>query len=111
MVKESGLSDLFSDCKDEKGLGGESIYHRFDNIYVLNLLAASLHTGTQYLKAEHLNGEEPEDLVVSRIHTINDPKIAHIYRLNLKLNVKRLLRNPFSKQDSKVAMGIVRFII
>ncbi len=75
MVKESGLSDLFSDCKDEKGLGGESIYHRFDNIYVLNLLAASLHTGTQYLKAKHLNGEEPEDLVVSRIQVLEQQKL------------------------------------
>lgn len=35
------------------GLGGESIYNRFDNIYVLNLIAASLRGGTQYLKAEH----------------------------------------------------------
>ena len=32
------------------GLGGESIYNRFDNIYVLNLIAASLRGGTQYLK-------------------------------------------------------------
>ncbi len=49
------------------GLGGESIYHRFDNIYVLNLLAASLRTGMQYLKAEHLQGKEPETMIVSRV--------------------------------------------
>ena len=41
------------------GLGGESIYSRFDNIYVLNLIAASLRSGTQYLRAEHLRGGEP----------------------------------------------------
>ena len=28
------------------GLGGESIYNRFDNIYVLNLIATSLRGGT-----------------------------------------------------------------
>ncbi len=49
------------------GLGGDSIYDRFDNIYVLNLLAASLRTGTQYLRAEHIQGREPEEMVVSRI--------------------------------------------
>ena len=31
------------------GLGGDSIYDRFDNIYVLNLVAASLRNGMQYL--------------------------------------------------------------
>ena len=36
------------------GLGGESIYSRFDNIYVLNLIAASLRQGMQYLRADHM---------------------------------------------------------
>lgn len=49
------------------GLGGESIYNRFDNIYVLNLIAASLRGGTQYLKAEHKRGKEPDELVTARI--------------------------------------------
>ncbi len=40
------------------GLGGESIYNRFDNIYVLNLIAANLRNGMQYLKAEHMRGSE-----------------------------------------------------
>ena len=48
-------------------LGGESIYNRFDNIYVLNLIAASLRGGTQYLKAEHKRGKEPDELVTARI--------------------------------------------
>ena len=47
--------------------GGESIYNRFDNIYVLNLIAASLRGGTQYLKAEHKRGKEPDELVTARI--------------------------------------------
>ena len=49
------------------GLGGESIYNRFDNIYVLNLIAASLRGGAQYLKAEHKRGKEPDELVTARI--------------------------------------------
>lgn len=40
------------------GLGGESIYNRFDNIYVLNLIEAYLRNGIQYLRPEHKKGEE-----------------------------------------------------
>ena len=40
------------------GLGGESIYTRFDNIYVLNLIEAHLRNGIQYLRPEHKKGEE-----------------------------------------------------
>ena len=49
------------------GLGGESIYNRFDNIYVLNLIAASLRAGMQYLRVNHVKGNEPETMVVSQI--------------------------------------------
>ena len=57
------------------GLGGESIYHRFDNIYVLNLLAASLRTGMQYLKADHLQGAEPETMIVSRVQVARQQEL------------------------------------
>ena len=40
------------------GLGGESIYNRFDNIYVLNLIEAHLRNGIQYLRPEYKKGEE-----------------------------------------------------
>lgn len=40
------------------GLGGESIYNRFDNIYALNLIEAHLRNGIQYLRPEHKKGEE-----------------------------------------------------
>lgn len=49
------------------GLGGESIYSRFDNIYVLTLIAASLRKDMQYLKAEHIRGSEEETMLLSRI--------------------------------------------
>lgn len=52
------------------GLGGESIYSRFDNIYVLNLVAASLRGGMQYLRGEHTRGEEEEIMVPSQIEVI-----------------------------------------
>ncbi len=57
------------------GLGGESIYNRFDNIYVLNLIAASLRNGMQYLKADHLRGNEPETMIVSQIEVMEQYKL------------------------------------
>ena len=40
------------------GLGGESIYNRFDNIYVLNLMGSGLQKDIQYVKGEHIKGDE-----------------------------------------------------
>ncbi|MEE1243211.1 MAG: hypothetical protein UHW97_04990, partial [Frisingicoccus sp.] len=57
------------------GLGGESIYSRFDNIYVLNLIAANLRNGTQYMKANHLRGNEPETMVVSQIEVVEQMEL------------------------------------
>ena len=57
------------------GLGGESIYNRFDNIYVLNLIAASLRNGMQYLKADHLRGNEPETMLVSQIEVFEQQEL------------------------------------
>lgn len=57
------------------GLGGESIYNRFDNIYVLNLIAAGMHNGLQYLKAEHMRGEEAETMLVSQIEVLGQQEL------------------------------------
>ncbi len=57
------------------GLGGESIYNRFDNIYVLNLIAANLRSGMQYLRADHLRGKEPETMVVSQIEVVEQQEL------------------------------------
>ena len=57
------------------GLSGESIYSRFDNIYVLNLIAARLRGGMQYLRAEHLRGSEPETIVVSQIEVMEQQEL------------------------------------
>ncbi len=57
------------------GLGGESIYNRFDNIYVLTLIAANLRNDMQYLRAEHLRGNEPETMVVSQIEVMEQQEL------------------------------------
>jgi len=51
------------------GLGGESIYNSFDNIYVLNLISSNLRKGMQYLKSEHTKGQDIEIMVTSQIKT------------------------------------------
>lgn len=55
------------------GLGGDSIYGRFDNIYVLNLVSAGLKRGMQYLRTEHVRGKEPEMMVVSHV-AVEEPE-------------------------------------
>ncbi len=57
------------------GLGGESIYNRFDNIYVMNLIAASLRNGLQYLKVDHVRGNEPETMIVSQIEVMEQQRL------------------------------------
>ncbi|MDE6363519.1 MAG: hypothetical protein K2L86_04530 [Lachnospiraceae bacterium] len=57
------------------GLGGYSIYERFDNIYVLNLVASNLRGGMQYLRGEHLRGTEEEMLVSSQIEVIGQERL------------------------------------
>ena len=57
------------------GLGGESIYNRFDNIYVMNLVTSGLRSGNQYLRADHLRGNEPEVMVVSQVEVVEQIKL------------------------------------
>ena len=52
------------------GLGGDSIYGRFDNIYVLNLVNANLRGGMQYLRGKHTKGSEEETMVSSHIEVL-----------------------------------------
>lgn len=47
------------------GLGGDSIYNRFDNIYVLNLISSKLKGGIQFIRGEHLKGEDGTEFLVS----------------------------------------------
>ena len=45
-------------------LGGDSIYNRFDNIYVLNLISSKIKSGVKYLRSEHIKGEEEKETEV-----------------------------------------------
>lgn len=58
------------------GLGGESIYNRFDNIYVLTLIAANLRNDMQYLKSEHMRGSEEETMLLSRIEVMEQQEFV-----------------------------------
>lgn len=48
------------------GLGGDSIYNRFENIYVLNLVDSKLKLGMQFIESEHKKGEEITHMTSSR---------------------------------------------
>jgi hypothetical protein len=54
------------------GLGGDSIYSRFDNIYALNLIPSSLDNGVQHLNATHTRGEDPEVLTTAHLQVSDD---------------------------------------
>ncbi|MFA9399117.1 MAG: hypothetical protein ACERKV_12755, partial [Clostridiaceae bacterium] len=54
------------------GLGGDSIYNRFDNIYVLNLISSKLKGGMQFLKGDHLKGQESEEVLVASRFSISE---------------------------------------
>ncbi|WP_252229730.1 hypothetical protein [Clostridium sp. ZBS15] len=47
------------------GLGGDSIYNRFDNIYVLNLVQSKIKSGVKYLRSNHSKGEDEKEVMVS----------------------------------------------
>lgn len=49
------------------GLGGESIYNRFDNIYVLKLIRSGMRVGIQYVKGEHRKGDEVQWMELSQM--------------------------------------------
>ncbi|MCI8489428.1 MAG: hypothetical protein HFJ04_04135 [Lachnospiraceae bacterium] len=57
------------------GLGGEAIYNRFDNIYVLTLAAANLRNDLQYVKAERMRGTKEEELAVSQIEVTEQQEL------------------------------------
>lgn len=48
------------------GLGGDSIYNRFDNIYVLNIINSGLRQGMQYLKSKHVKGDDIKKVELSQ---------------------------------------------
>lgn len=59
------------------GLGGDSIYNRFENIYVLNLIESKLRQGMQYIEMEHKKGQELTHLTSSRFK-IQEEKVEQM---------------------------------
>lgn len=51
------------------GLGGDPIYNRFDNIYVLKLVDSNIRKGVQRVEGEHIKGEEVKKMVLSDFKT------------------------------------------
>lgn len=51
------------------GIGGDSIYNRFDNIYVLKLVDSNIRNGIQRIEGEHIKGEEVKKMVLSDFKT------------------------------------------
>ena len=57
------------------GLGGDSIYNRFENIYVLNLVNSKLKNGLRLLKSNHIVGDEEKEVLVSTYTKIEDEQM------------------------------------
>lgn len=57
------------------GLGGDSIYSRFENIYVLNLVNSKLKNGLRLLKSNHIAGDEEKEVLVSTRTKIEEIQI------------------------------------
>lgn len=60
------------------GLGGDSIYNRFDNIYVLNLIKNSLNNKS-YLKGDHKKGEEEKETLIPARFNIEDTSQMRLF--------------------------------
>lgn len=60
------------------GLGGDSIYNRFDNIYVLDTIQSKLNLNQQYLKHTHEKGEEYVNKIYSSRFRIEEKSIEQI---------------------------------
>lgn len=51
------------------GLGGDSIYNRFDNIYALKLVDSNIRKGVQRMEGEHIKGDAVKRMVLSEFKT------------------------------------------
>lgn len=60
------------------GLGGESIYNCYDNIYVLNLVSSKLNN-KRYLKTKHIAGNEVEIVNLARIEVVSEGDMESLF--------------------------------
>lgn len=60
------------------GLGGESIYNCYDNIYVLNLISSKLNN-ISYLKSKHIAGNDGEFLSLARVEVTDEGQMDSLF--------------------------------
>ena len=60
------------------GLGGESIYNCYDNIYVLNLISSKL-SNISYLKSKHIAGNDGEFLSLARVEVTDEGQMDSLF--------------------------------
>ena len=60
------------------GLGGESIYNCYDNIYVLNLIPSKL-SSVSHLKSKHIAGNEGEFLSLARVEVVDEGEMQSLF--------------------------------
>ena len=60
------------------GLGGESIYNCYDNIYVLNLIPSKL-SSVSHLKSKHIAGNEGDFLSLARVEVVDEGEMQSLF--------------------------------
>lgn len=60
------------------GLGGESIYNCYDNIYVLNLISSKL-SNISYLKSKHIAGNDGEFMSLARVEVADEGQMDSLF--------------------------------
>lgn len=60
------------------GLGGESIYNCYDNIYVINLISSKLNN-ISYLKSKHIAGNDGEFLSLARVEVTDEGQMDSLF--------------------------------
>lgn len=60
------------------GLGGESIYNCYDNIYVLNLISSKV-SNISYLKSKHIAGNDGEFLTLARVEVTDEGQMDSLF--------------------------------
>ena len=60
------------------GLGGESIYNCYDNIYVLNLISSKL-SQTSYLKSRQIAGNEGDIVSLARVEVAEEGEMESLF--------------------------------
>lgn len=51
------------------GIGGDSVYNRFDNIYVLKLIPSGIQKGTWRMETNHIKGDDTREMNLSDFKT------------------------------------------